>query len=128
MNCTKYPPSLQFLLMTLGPALVALAAFDRGVGTPGKPLVTLGRVPLFYYLLQWYVIHGLALAVAFARGEPTGWLFADSFPIQPPPSSTFGLPAVYGFWLVALAILYVPCAWFASYKRRHRRSAWLSYL
>ena len=128
VNCTKYPPSLQFLLMTLGPALLALAAFDRGIGTLGRPLVTLGRVPLFYYLLQWYVIHGLAVAVAFARGEPTGWLFVDSFPIQPPPSSAFGLPAVYGWWLVVLAILYVPCAWFAGYKSRHRGSAWLSYL
>ena len=114
--------------MTLGPALLALAAFDRGIGTLGRPLVVLGRVPLFYYLLQWYVIHGLAVAVAFARGEPTGWLFVDSFPVQPPPSSAFGLPAVYGWWLVVLAILYVPCAWFAGYKSRHRESVWLSYL
>ena len=128
VNGTKYPPSLQFLLMTLGPALLALAAFDRGIGTLGRPLVVLGRVPLFFYLLQWYVIHGLAVAVAFARGEPTGWLFVDSFPIQPPPSSAFGLPAVYGFWLLVLAILYVPCAWFAGYKSRHRGSVWLSYL
>jgi hypothetical protein len=50
------------------------------------------------------------------------------FPIQPPPSSRFGLAAVYGWWIVVLALLYVPCAWFASYKSRHRGSAWLSYL
>src|SRR5262249_5861701 len=118
----------QFLLMTLGPALLALAVFDRGAGRLGKPLVTLGRVPLFYYLLQWYVIHGLALAVAWARGEPLGWLFIDNFPIQPPPSSAFSLPAVYGFWLVVVVLLYVPCAWFARYKARHRGSIWLSYL
>lgn len=128
VNVTKYPPSLQFLLMTLGLALLALAAFDRGAGAPGRPLVTLGRVPLFFYLLQWYVIHGLALAVAAARGEPTGWLFVEAFPIQAPPSSVFGLPAVYGFWLVAVALLYVPCAWFARYKARHRGTAWLGYL
>jgi uncharacterized membrane protein len=128
LNCTKYPPSLQFLLMTLGPALLSLAAFDQGIGTLGKPLVTLGRVPLFYYLLQWYVIHGLALAVASARGEQTDWLFPDSFPILLPRSSTFELPAVYGFWFVVLAILYFPCAWFAAYKARHPHSIWLSYL
>jgi hypothetical protein len=114
--------------MTLGPALVALAAFDRGVGAVGKPLATLGRVPLFYYLLQWYVVHGLALAAALARGEPTDWLFLDGFPVKPPPSSAFGLPAVYAWWLVAVAVLYVPCAWFDAYKRRHRGSRWLSYL
>jgi hypothetical protein len=128
VNCTKYPPSLQFLLMTLGPALLALTAFDQAIGAAGKPLVTLGRVPLFYFLLQWYVIHGLALAVAVGRGEPTGWLFIDMFPIQPPPSSRFGLAAVYGCWTVVVALLYVPCAWFAGYKSRHRGSAWLSYL
>jgi uncharacterized membrane protein len=128
VNCTKYPPSLQFLLMTLGPAILALAAFDRGAGVLGRPLVTLGRVPLFYYLLQWYVIHGLALLVALARGVPTGWLLVDTFPVQPPPSSAFGLAAVYGWWIVALALLYGPCAWFAGYKGRHRGSAWLSYL
>ena len=108
VNCTKYPPSLQFLLMTLGPSLLALAAFDRGAGVFGRPLVTLGRVPLFYYLLQWYVIHGLALAGAFAHGEPTDWLFIDTFPIQPPPSSAFGLAAVYGWWIVVLALLVRP--------------------
>jgi uncharacterized membrane protein len=128
VNCTKYPPSLQFLLMTLGPAILALAAFDRGAGAIGRPLVTIGRVPLFYYLLQWYVIHGLAWAVAAARGEPTGWLFVDNLPILPPDSSVYGLAALYGWWVVVLAILYVPCAWFAGYKSRHRDRAWLSYL
>jgi uncharacterized membrane protein len=128
VNCTKYPPSLQYTLMTLGPALLLLAAFDSGAGIPGKPLVILGRVPLFFYLLQWYVIHALALAVALMRGEPTAWLFVDSFPVLPPASSAFGLPAVYGFWLVVLAILFLPCAWFAGYKSRHRGSVWLSYV
>lgn len=128
VNCTKYPPSLLYLLMTLGPALLALAAFDQGIGPLGKPLATLGRVPLFYYLLQWYVIHGLAVSVALFRGEPTDWLFVDSFPIKPPASSAFSLPAVYGWWLVVLVILYFPCAWFDRYKRRNRGSAWLRYL
>lgn len=128
LNVTKYPPSLQFLLMTLGPALLALAALDGGVGRAGKPLLVFGRVPLFYYLLQWYVVHGMALAVALARGEPTGWLFVNEFPVVPPPSSVFALPAVYGWWLVAVAVLYGPCVWFANLKARHRRSIWLSYL
>ena len=128
LNCTKYAPSLQFLLMTLGPALLALAAFDRPMGTPGRPLVTLGRVPLFYYLMQWYVIHALAVVVAMARGKPTGWLFVNSLPVQPPPDCTFSLPAVYGWWIVVVLILYGPCAWFAGVKRRNKERKWLSYL
>jgi uncharacterized membrane protein len=128
MNCTKYPPSLLFLLMTLGPALLALAAFDGGLGALGRPLVKLGRVPLFFDLLQWYVIHALALAVATARGEPTGWLFVDLPSFQPPPSSAFSLLAVYGWWLIVLVVLHVPCAWFAGVKKRHPTSVWLRYL
>jgi hypothetical protein len=69
VNCTKQPPSLLFVLMTLGPAIAALAVIDRvGIRGPvGRALVTFGRVPLFYYLLQWYVIHGLAVLAALVR-------------------------------------------------------------
>jgi uncharacterized membrane protein len=74
LNCTKYPPSLLYLLMTLGPALVALALFDGGIGRAGGPLLTFGRVPLFFYLLQWYLIHSLAVVVTAASGEPYAWL------------------------------------------------------
>jgi uncharacterized membrane protein len=75
INCTKQPPSLLFVLMTLGPAIAALAAIDRadirghGIrGLGGRALVTFGRVPLFYFLLQWYVIHGLAALTGLVRG------------------------------------------------------------
>ena len=60
LNCQKYPPSLLFLLMTLGPALLALAAFDGGLGRAANPLRTIGRVPLFFYLLQWPLAHAAA--------------------------------------------------------------------
>ena len=78
INCTKQPPSLLFVLMTLGPAIAALAVIDRvGIRGPvGRVLVTLGRVPLFYYLLQWYVIHGLAVLAGLMRGLPVAWLFS----------------------------------------------------
>jgi uncharacterized membrane protein len=128
LNCSKYPPSLLFLLMTLGPAIAALALFDRATGASavGRLLVTLGRVPLFFFVLQWYVIHGLTVAVAFARGQPTGWLFADAFPLVPPPGCVYGLPFVYLMWAVALLLLYPPCRWFAAQKAR-RPGSWLSY-
>lgn len=130
VNVTKYPPSLLYLLMTLGPALVVLAAADRGVGLWGRWLVTLGRVPLFYYLLQWYVIHALALLVAVARGQSLAWLFPvrpDLLP-TPPPESAYGLPSVYAAWAAVVLILYVASVWFAGVKRRNPQRRWLSYL
>jgi uncharacterized membrane protein len=129
LNCTKYPPSLLFLLMTLGPAIVALAVFDRvgARGRVGKALVTLGRVPLFFFLLQWYVIHLLAVLAAIVRGLPIAWLFPEDFPIVPPPEWPFRLPGVYAAWAIVLILLYGPSRWFARLKQRHREG-WLSYL
>jgi uncharacterized membrane protein len=125
LNCLKYPPSLLFLMMTLGPAFLGLAVLDRGLGRLGQPLRTFGRVPLFYYLLQWPVAHGLAVLVEAARGRPIGWLF-ELAPFQTPPGYGHGLPTVYLMWAITVALLYYPCRWFADVKRR-RRDAWLSY-
>jgi uncharacterized membrane protein len=129
LNCTKYPPSLLYILMTLGPAVAAMAMIDRlGVHGPvGRALVTLGRVPLFFYLLQWYLIHGLAVLMCFVRGLPCDWLFSVRFPNTPPEGWSVGLPGVYAVWAVLLAVLYVPCRWFAGVKARHP-GGWLSYL
>ncbi len=126
LNCQKYPPSLLFLLMTLGPAITALGLLDRGAGRWAEPLRTFGRVPLFFYLLQWPVAHGLAFATAVLRGQPTDWMFRFP-PFQAPAGYGEGLPMVYAMWLVVVALLYLPCRWFAGVKRRHRWW-WLSYL
>lgn len=129
LNCQKYPPSLLFLLMTLGPAIMLLALVDndRPAGIMRRSLVTLGRVPLFFYIAQWYVIHGLAVLVATARGVPAGWLFQPLPPGAVPPESAFGLPATYLAWAVVIALLYPLCHWFAGVKKRSR-NRWLSYL
>ncbi|MFO0910713.1 MAG: heparan-alpha-glucosaminide N-acetyltransferase domain-containing protein [Isosphaeraceae bacterium] len=130
LNTSKYPPSLLFLLMTLGPALGVLALYDA-VGEDGPirtGLRTLGRVPLFYYLLQWYVIHGLAVLVAVLRGQPLGWLFPGFPPVAPPPESQFGLPFVYGMWILVVVLLYLASRWFAGVKKRRRDLWWLAYL
>jgi uncharacterized membrane protein len=112
LNATKNAPSLLFLLMTLGPAIASMAVFDRvGVrGPAGRALVTLGRVPFFFFIVHLYVIHGLAVLAGFAQ-----------------PGRALGLPAVYAVWGVMLAILYIPCRWFAGVKARHP-GGWLSYL
>jgi len=125
LNCEKYPPSLLFVLMTLGPALILLALFDRSPGAIGRRLVTFGRVPLFYYLLQWPLVHTMAILVAAARGEPIAWFFKDA-PFHPPAGYGHSLPFIYLMWAVAVLLLYLPCREFAALKRR-RHDAWLSY-
>ena len=129
INCTKQPPSLLFVLMTLGPAIAALAVIDRVAvrGPLGRVLVTLGRVPLFYYLLQWYVIHGLAVLLGLARGLPVAWQFSAAALGPPPEGWALSLPGIYVAWAVVVVVLYIPCRWFAGVKTRHP-GGWLSYL
>jgi uncharacterized membrane protein len=121
INTTKYPASLLFLLMTLGPALVLLSLIDgREWGPAGRPFVLFGRVPLFYYLLQWPVIHILAIMLAAGAGKDIGYLFRSPPEIftTAPPDAGFSLAMVYAAWLATLAVLYVLCRWFAGVKRR----------
>jgi len=127
LNLQKYPPSLLFLLMTLGPALIVLAAADRPAGAFGRFLIIFGRVPLFYYVLHLYVIHALALGLTYAQhGEAPGWLF--SFPPgHAGKGYGYSLPVLYLIWLGVVVALYPLCRWFAGVKRR-RHEAWLSYL
>jgi uncharacterized membrane protein len=130
LDCHKYPPSLCYLLMTLGPALMLLAWFDRGTPAPMRPLLVFGRVPLFYYLLHLPVIHGLAILIETVRFGHASWLIGAPFgPPNPamPANAGLGIGWVYAAWLLAIALLYPICAWFAALKRR-RRDTWLSYL
>jgi len=131
LNTTKYPPSLSFLLMTLGPVLVFLWALDRRTPVALGPTLILGRVPMFYYLLHMPVIHLLAVAVCYARYSHVHWMFESptvgQFPITAPPGWGFSLPVVYLIWASVVVALYPLCRWFAGLKRR-RDDAWLSYL
>ncbi len=128
VNCNKYPPSLLFLLMTLGPALLAVAALDRGTPRWLKPVLVFGRVPLFYYLLHLPFIHGLAVLASYLEYGQASWWFAN--PGDPPLRPTdygYSLPVVYLIWIGVVLALYPVCRWFAEVKRR-RREGWLSYL
>ncbi|MBX3438636.1 MAG: DUF1624 domain-containing protein [Planctomycetaceae bacterium] len=132
LNLQKYPPSLLFLLMTLGPALIVLAFADRPAGPCGRFLITFGRVPLFFYILHLYVIHALALGLVYLQtGETPDWLF--SFPPGHAGTDKDGHPcgvnllALYGIWIAVVVGLYPLCRWFAGIKRR-RGDFWLSYL
>jgi uncharacterized membrane protein len=129
LDVEKYPPSLQFLLMTIGPSFLLLAWLDRDRAPFGTgPLLTFGRVPMFFYVLHLYVIHWLAIAVAALRHEPVGWLFHGAFFAgEPPDGYGYGLPVVYLMWVTAIALLYIPCRGFSQLKQR-RKDWWLSYL
>jgi uncharacterized membrane protein len=130
LNCHKYPPSLAYLLMTLGPALIVLGWLDRGTPRSLGPILIFGRVPLFYYLLHIPLIHGLSVVVAYARHGRAEWLFANpgDQKVAPPPANFgFDLPIVYLVWIAVVLALYPACRWFAEFKRR-RREKWLGYL
>jgi uncharacterized membrane protein len=125
LNLTKYPPSLLYLLMTLGPALVALALFRGAKGPLAAVLVTFGRVPFLFYVAHLYLIHALAVAAGVAQGFPASAV-ADVF-LRLPEGYGFGLPVVYAAWLGVVALLYPLCRRYAELKARSR-AWWLSYL
>jgi uncharacterized membrane protein len=129
LNTEKYPPSLLFLLMTLGPALCLLSLFERSflktfmTGGLRRMLLVFGRVPLFFYLLHLVLLRFTAIPVSFALyGEE-----AAKLPPGPAGSAMLGMGATYLAWLAAILLLYPACRWFAEVKQR-RRDWWLSYL
>jgi len=137
LRCTKYPPSLDFLLMTLGPALLILAWFDRldfsSSGRSGKnPLLVFGRVPLFFFLLHFLLIHLLTIPFAYFRYGKIAFLLnllptlGGSSELYPADFG-YGLGVVYADWILVVLIMYPLCLWYARLKER-RRDWWLSYI
>lgn len=131
LNTTKYPPSLLFLLMTLGPLFLFLRAIDGGVPRAFDRVATLGRVPLFYFVLHIALIHVLAVIACYARYGDVHWMFESptlaDFPFTQPPGWPLSLPYLYLIWWVVVLMLWPLCRWFAGVKRR-RRDWWLGYL
>ena len=130
LNTCKYPPSLLFLLMTLGPAMVLLWAVEIKTPEVLRPALVFGRVPMFYFLLHIPLIHLIAVGACYARYGRVHWMFEspsiDQFPITPPPGWGFSLPIIYVFWICVVIALYPLCRWFAAVKQR-RSDTWLSY-
>ncbi|HET7456463.1 MAG TPA: hypothetical protein VFJ74_02345, partial [Gemmatimonadaceae bacterium] len=132
INTNKYPPSLLFLLMTLGPALLFLRAVDGRTPTALRPALVVGKVPLFYYLLHVPLIHLLAVVACLARFGDVSPMFQsptlDRFPVTQPPGWPLPLPAVWAIWALVVILLYPLCRWYAEVKRRNGDAWWLSYL
>jgi uncharacterized membrane protein len=131
LNVNKYPPSLLFLMMTLGPALLLLRAFDARIPSALRPALTIGSVPLFFYVLHFYLIHLLAVAASWVRYGRVRETFESPdivhFPFSAPPGWDLGLPMVYAVWVVVVVSLYPLCRWYATLRQR-RHDWWLSYL
>jgi uncharacterized membrane protein len=117
LNCEKYPPSLLYLMMTLGPALMLLAAFEHARGWLAPALATFGRVPFFFYVGHIYLSHALAVAAGMVI---TGALASN-------PEIGLSLAGIYLIWLAVLVLLYPICRWFAGLKERGS-GWWWSYI
>jgi hypothetical protein len=130
LNTNKYPPSLLYLLMTLGPVMLFLCAVDAGTPRWLRPALIFGKVPMFYYLLHIPLIHLIAIVVCYARYGHIYWMFESpdlgNFPITPPPGWGYSLPVVYVVWTVVVVTLYPVCRWYSGVRQR-RTDAWLSY-
>jgi uncharacterized membrane protein len=131
MNTTKYPPSLLFLLMTLGPAIVVLGLTDRidGNAVWQRVCITFGRVPMFYYILQWAMAHSMGILLAYFAGKGIGYLFLNILDMGQSAPEGYGSPlwVTYVAWIAGLVILYPLCRWWERVKRENKHWA-LSYL
>jgi uncharacterized membrane protein len=130
LNTSKYPASLQFLLMTLGPTIALVPLLERSRGAISGWITTIGRVPFFFYVLHIPLIHALALLVSQIRlGMVSPWLFSNH-PMgnpDPPDGYTWSLGLLYLVWAVAIVLLYFSCRRFADLKAR-KTDWWLRYL
>jgi uncharacterized membrane protein len=132
LDVSKYPPSLLYILMTIGPALLFLSATERPLNALTRPITVFGRVPMFYYLVHIYVLHGLAVLAAMLSGHRASDMTSLTTWVTSNPQLKgygFSLWVVYGVWIGVIILLYPLCKWFDGYKRSHvARQRWLSYL
>jgi uncharacterized membrane protein len=130
LNTTKYPPSLLYILMTLGPALLFLAFAEKPLNKLSEKVVVFGRVPMFYYLLHIYLIHMLAVIAAAISGFKwsdmvlTGWVSMNS----QLKGYGYSLVFVYVLWILIIVGVYPLCKWYDNYKQANRSKWWLSYI
>jgi uncharacterized membrane protein len=132
LNTSKYPPSLDFLLMTLGPAIAFLGWMDRVRVKDANPIVVFGRTPMFYFVVHIPLIHLIAVGMTWLRYGATSFLFLPPPTLGTdrklfPPDYGWDLWVTYAIWLLVVALMYPMCLWLARLKQR-KRAWWLSYL
>jgi uncharacterized membrane protein len=126
INCWKYPPSLDFILMTMGPAILILSLLDRVRVSQNNFVIVFGRVPFFYYAIHFWLITLSAGVIYVAKYGKQ--VFSWHPPFGLPEDVGFSLPVVYAVWATLVILLYWPCRRYAEYKSAHPKNRWLSYL
>ncbi len=128
LNVSKYPPSLLYLCVTLGPGLLLLSAIEHTKNRLTNLLKVYGNVPLFYYILHWYLLRILSVGAFYLSGYGSKDIVNPRLMFMfRPESMGYSLGGVYLVWLLVISTLYFPCRWFGRYKRTHQQW-WLSYL
>ncbi len=127
INTTKYPPSLLYILMTLGPAILFLAFAEKTLQKLGSVIATYGKVPLFYFIVHFYIIHLASVLAAIISGYSINDILKGG-PANPLQGFGFPLWIVYLIWIAVVALMYPLCKQYAKYKFNHPEKWWLSYL
>lgn len=130
LNTTKYPPSMHFLLMTLGPAVTFLSVMEPFGNRLTKPVIVFGKVPFFFYIVHLYVIHILAMLMLVYQGRDWREYILSAREIISGRLSNFGLSleAVYIIWILVVVLLYPLCRWYQKHREKYPSRWWLSYL
>jgi uncharacterized membrane protein len=130
LNVSKYPPSLLYLLVTLGPAMLFLAFTEKSKSWLSAQLKMIGRVPMFYYIVHLYIIHLMAMIATYFAGLTWRNMILDTWVSFDPKLKGYGfsLGIVYIVWVSLIVMLYFLCRWYDHYKRMHSQQWWLSYL
>ena len=130
LNTTKYPTSLQFLLMTIGPALVSLALTERIKNRITEIILTFGRVSFFFYIVHIYIIHILALVALVISGR--NWseyiLTAEAYLSESLADFGFDLVVVYLVWALVILLMYPLSGWYRVFKKNHPELKLLKYI
>ncbi|MCX6317492.1 MAG: heparan-alpha-glucosaminide N-acetyltransferase domain-containing protein [Bacteroidetes bacterium] len=131
MNVQKYPPSLLYMLATMGPAFLFLSLVKGAGGRLAEIIKVYGRVPFFYYILHFYLLNLIHIILYLAKGHSfsEGLKGVPGLPFKfAIPGEGYNLAVVYGIWIAVVIALYPLCKWFDRYKKEHRNKKWLSYL
>jgi uncharacterized membrane protein len=130
LKVSKYPPSLLYLLITIGPCLLFLAFSEKWKSGPTEKIKVIGRVPMFYYLVHIYLIHlGAMIATNFCGHKWSDMILTTWVSFEPKLKGYgFSLGVVYAVWASLIIILYFLCKWYDTYKSAHKEKWWLSYL
>jgi uncharacterized membrane protein len=127
INTNKYPPSLLFVCMTLGPVMLLLALAENARGRISKILIVYGNVPFFYYVLHFFTIRIISVIIFFAMGHTSAQIASGSFYFHPD-NYGISLTHVYFIWIAVVILMYPLCAAYRNYKQKHKEKWWLGYL